>query len=368
MSIVLFIIIVAVLILAHEAGHFFMAKRWGVSVPEFGVGFPPKLWGVKKGETEYTINALPFGGFVRIGGETAEDEQKLPEAERAKGFASKPAHVRAGIIVAGVFFNMLLAWLLLSIGFLIGLPTPVSVAPAGATLSDVSLVITHVVDGSPAERAGLQAGDVIVSIGAKEEQAERLSASSAQDFIGVHGVEGVTVSYKRGREDMSPVFVVGEAGVVEEGIAVGISMNDIGKAKLPVHLALWEGLTLSLAMFAGTTVGLFDFFAGVFTGSADFSSIAGPVGIVAVVSDAAQFGFVYLLSLTALISINLAVINLLPLPSLDGGRLLFLGIEALKGSPIHPRVAGALQTASFALLVLLLVAVTYSDIVHLVRG
>ncbi len=366
MSILLFIIILAILILAHEFGHFIVAKRSGIRVDEFGIGFPPKLWGKKIGETEYTINLFPIGGFVRIFGETPDDESiNGPDAKRS--FVNKPKYIQAAVLGAGVFFNILLAWFLISAGFMIGLPTPVDAVPEGRVLQNISVVITEVIPESPAKEAGLKVGDKILSLKAGESGIILPSLQATQEFISSRGGEDIVIAMQRGKQPAKDFTIRPVDGLIERP-AIGIAMDEIGTLRLPPHIALWEGAKLTTYLTQATFFGLASFFGGLVTGEADLSSVSGPVGIVGIVGDASQFGFIYLLTLTALISINLAIINLVPFPALDGGRLLFLLIEILKGSPIKPVVANVANAIGFALLILLMIVITYSDIIKIITG
>ena len=365
MSILLFIIIIAILILAHEFGHFIVAKRAGIRVDEFGIGFPPKLWGKKIGETEYTINLFPIGGFVKIFGETPDDDSiNGPDAKRS--FVNKPKYIQAAVLSAGVFFNILLAWFLISAGFMIGLPTSTGAAPEGRVLQNVSVVVTEVFSDSPAKNAGLKVGDKILSLKAGENRIILPSAQATQEFISSRSGENITISMQRGKQPAEDIVIQPTEGIIDKP-AIGIAMDEIGTLRLPIHLALWEGAKLT-ASLTEAFFGLTSFFGGLLTGNADLSAVAGPVGIVSIVGDASQFGFIYLLSLTALISINLAIINLIPFPALDGGRLLFLLIETIKRSPIKPKIANTLNMIGFALLILLMVVITYNDVIKLVTG
>ncbi|HEY4513019.1 MAG TPA: site-2 protease family protein [Candidatus Paceibacterota bacterium] len=368
MSIVIFIIILLVLVLVHEFGHFFSAKKFGIKVEEFGFGFPPKLFGIKKEETEYTFNLLPLGGFVKIFGENPDDENtKGPEANRS--FVNKPKWQQAVVLFAGVFANFLLAWLLFSVGFMSGLPTSAGSEPAGYQLSDVHLIVVSVAPDSPAENAGLKTGDKINSVLIPESSnsadfIQNPTALDLQKLIAGRGSQdfNLAINYTRaGAEDM----VIMKPALVDGKQHIGISMDMIGTAKLPFFRALLEGARLDWHVTKGTAVGLYTLITEGIQGKGDFATIAGPVGMVGIVGDAYEFGFVYLLSFAALISVNLGIINLIPFPALDGGRLLFLLIEKIKGSRINPKTSNALNMAGFFVLILLMVIVTYHDVVKL---
>lgn len=363
MSILIFIVILLVLVVSHEFGHFIVAKKSGIRVDEFSFGFPPKLFGKKVGETTYNFNALPFGGYVKIFGENGAEEN-ISEEDKKRSFIYKPRYIQAAVLIAGVVMNFLVAWLLLSVGYMSGLPSSTATAPKGVIVHDQYLTITNVVKDSPAEISGLKAGDKLLKLSTEKDYTETPSADSVKYFIKKHGEESIKVSYLRGPD--AGEITVTPKNLNGDGVPViGIAMDTIGTLKLPVHKALWEGLKLTSNLTVGTAVGFYDLIAGALSGKGDMSAVTGPIGIVGVVGDAAKFGFVYLLSFTALISINLAVINLIPFPALDGGRLLFLLIEKIKGSRIKAEVSNIVNTIGFGLLMLLMVFVTYHDIVKL---
>jgi len=379
MSILIFIAILLVLVVSHEFGHFIVAKLNNIRVDEFSFGFPPKLFGKKIGETTYNFNALPLGGYVKIYGENLteadfvevgfldkDDPKKVELAERS--MAHKPRYIQASILIAGVVMNFLVAWLLLSVGFMSGLPTSVSSAPKGAVIHNQALTITSVLPNSPADLSGIKTGDKIVSLDTKNDSTLLLSSilgsESIQSFVKNHEGEDVKVSLIRGNDPIEITVVPKKNN--DSGVAmIGISMDMIGNLKLPVHRAVWEGLKLSGDVFAGTVVGFYNLIHDALIGQGSMSTLTGPVGIVGVVGDATKFGFIYLLSFTALISINLAVINLIPFPALDGGRLLFLLIEKIKGSRIKPQIANMINMIGFGLLMLLMAVITYHDIAKL---
>lgn len=368
MSILIFVIILLVLVLVHEAGHFFSAKKFGIRVDEFGFGFPPKIFGVKKGETEYSINLLPIGGFVRIFGEEVNDETSSgPDAKRS--FVNKPKYQQAIVLVAGVLANFALAWLLFSIGFISGLPSSVNSGLKGAEFENVNLTIITVAPNSPADRGGLKSGDKIVSATQLENNAvvdedTELTPESIKEFVTEHSGDEISIGYLRGKNNEFQVTKIVPEGPAESP-AIGISMDQIGTAKLGPIKAVYEGLKLTALVTKGTVLGLFNLVFDAIRGKGSMESVTGPVGLVGVVGDAYQFGFVYLLSFAALISVNLGVINLVPFPALDGGRLFFLLIEKIKGSPLSPKVSNMANMIGFCLLLLLMAVVTYHDIVKL---
>ncbi len=365
MSILIFVIILLVVVVAHEFGHFIVAKKSGIRVDEFSFGFPPKIIGKKVGETNYNINAVPFGGYVKIYGEDGDEETLKQDASRS--FISKPRWNQALVLVAGVTMNFVLAWFLLSVGFMSGLPSSTSSFSNTNRIKDQALTITSVLEGSPADIAGLKTGDKINYLETDADSTLLLSSyfdqTAVQNFIKKHPNEEVRVNITRAKDTLtlSTKPVLDE----EKTSKLGISMDMIGKLKLPIHQALYEGFKLSGNLFIGTATGFFDLIKSSIKGDGDLSSISGPVGIVSVVGDAADFGFIYLLSFTALISINLAVINLIPFPALDGGKLLFLLIEKIKGSRIKSSVAGLINSIGFGILILLMLFITYNDITKL---
>lgn len=369
MSILIFIIILLVLVLAHEFGHFFTAKRFGIRVDEFGFGFPPKLFGFKRGETEYTFNLLPLGGFVKIFGETPDDENMNgPDAGRS--FINKPKWQQAIVLFAGIFANFLLAWLLFSIGFMSGLPSSVDSSNKDYTLTDVNLVVVSVAADSPAFKGGLKSGDKIVSLTHQHENEElhdvpEINPETLKTFVVEHAGDEISVGYIRGKNKEFHVVKITPEAIAQNPATIGISMDEIGTAKLPVIQAFYEGFKLTVYVAKGTAVGLYGLIRDAVMGKGSFAAVTGPVGMVGIVGDAYQFGFVYLLSFAALISINLGIINLIPFPALDGGRLFFLLIEKIKGSPITPKIANAANMIGFGILILLMVIVTYHDIAKL---
>jgi regulator of sigma E protease len=337
MTILLFIAALAILILSHEFGHFICAKLSNTKVEEFGLGFPPRLFSVKKGETVYSVNLLPFGGFVKIYGE--DSVKKLP-----RGFGSKPIYIRGIILVAGVFFNLVLAWFLFSLVFVIGAPSSV-----GDDVADAHITILEVQPGTPAEMAGLQPGDKILGFN---------TVAEVQEFISLRQNQEIKLEILRGKE------IINVAAVPDP--MLGIAMDRIGIVSLPFYKAIWEGMKNTVFLTVAIVKALVGLFANLIKGVDVAAQVMGPVGIVGIVGTASEFGFVYVIQLIALLSINLAIINMIPFPALDGGRLLFLGIEAIKRSPVNQKAMAVANGIGFAILILLMLLVTYKDIARLI--
>ncbi|MBI2096077.1 MAG: site-2 protease family protein [Candidatus Taylorbacteria bacterium] len=364
MSVIIFLIVLTALVFVHEMGHFLVAKRAGIRVDEFGLGFPPRLWSFRRGETTYSLNLVPFGGFVKIFGENPDDQARFgPDAGRS--FINKNRGVQAAVLVAGVAANIVFAWLLISVGFMSGLPSSVGEI-SGAPVENPALVIINVLSDSPAALAGLKPGFIMSALSAPGEKVQNPTVEEAQKFIASHGSKEILVHYRTpGSDSIEVKSVTPRGGIIPDKPAIGISMDMVGTVKLPAPKALFEGAKLTAGLTVAVTEGLYSFIYGALTGTADFSQVTGPVGIAKVAGEAKAFGLIYLLSFTAFISINLAVINLIPFPALDGGRLLFVGIEAIKRTPINPKVATALNSVGFALLIILMILVTYQDVVRL---
>ena len=365
MSIVLFLIVLAVLVLVHEFGHFFAAKRLGIRVDEFGLGFSPRIWGKKIGETIYSINLIPFGGFVKIFGESP-DAESLSGPEASRSFISKPKWAQVVVLIAGIAMNLVFAWLLFSVSFMSGLTTSAS-AENDQYVEGKHVIVTSVIADSPAARAGIALGDTLVAVRSRGATTTILGVEEIQGAV--RGSEGGMVAFdiERGDVDKKSLYLraIPEKSELDDVYAIGVSMDTVGKVRLPAHLALVEGGKLTYAIFIGIITHLYDLIADAFRGTADLSGISGPVGIAGLVGDASRLGFVYLMSFTAFISINLAVLNLIPFPALDGGRILFVIIEAIKRKPIRPAVANTVNAIGFGILILFMLFVTYRDIVKL---
>lgn len=364
MNLILFLIILGVLILVHELGHFAVAKMAKIRVDEFAIGFPPKIFKWKRGETIYSVNWLPIGGFVKIFGENP-NEENTNGPDKTRSFIHKPRYIQALVLVAGVVMNILLAFIFFSFAIMIGLPAPGGYA-GDKTLTNVSTSIIEVLPNSPAEKAGFLSGDKILAMESGGEKLEDLRVEEVQGFIRAHGDRKITTLVER-QGEQKEIQARAIFGLLNNDIpALGISLGQVGVLKLPFFEAIGEAAKITFYMVGAVSIGLFHLLQNAVVGQADFSQIAGPVGIVGLVGDASDIGFAYLLGFVAMISVNLAVINLLPFPALDGGRLLFVLIESIIRRRIKPVIANTLNTIGFALLLTLMVVVTYNDIIKLI--
>jgi regulator of sigma E protease len=355
-TIIIFLLVLGVIVFVHELGHFLTAKFFGVRVEEFGLGFPPRIWGRKKGETEYTLNWIPLGGFVKIAGEDGENR------EDPRSFGSKPVWQRAIVLSAGVLMNLVLAAVLFSVVFASGVPTDVTGVPAGEIPagSRTSVEITEVAPGSPAEQAGLLAGDKILKAG----EISVNEVEDLQNYTKSHADQSITLGLERGSDSLTKEVYVRSGDGNGQG-AIGIGLAKVAVIRYGALEAVKAGftytgqLTLYIFKYLGGTV------QQLLTTGGTTADVSGPVGMVSMTGQAAQLGLVVLLRFIALISVNLAVVNILPLPALDGGRIFFLLIEKIKRSPVSPELEARIHNAGFMLLMLLMVVVTYQDIMKL---
>ncbi len=361
MTILIFILVIVALIVVHEFGHFVAAKLSGMRVDEFGIGYPPRALTIATaGETAYTLNWLPFGGFVKIYGEDGEGAG--PHA-----FSRQPRILQTLVLVAGIAMNLLFAYVLITGALVAGTPRALSDAEL-ANARDVELVVSNVLPGTPAFTAGLLPADSILA--AKDAKGEWRAADpkSFSAFIAASGGDAVALTVKRDGSERTIVATPAE-GVAESDpfrFALGIEVAPVGVLPLSFGAAIVEGAHLTWSATKMTALGLGHFFYGILTLSADLSQVAGPIGIAGAVGSASSQGFGDLLSIMAIISINLALINLIPVPALDGGRLLFVIVESVIRRPIKASIAGSINMVGFAFLVLLMLVVTAHDIFKIV--
>ncbi len=361
MTIIIFIIVLAILVFVHEFGHFMAARACGIRVDAFAIGFGPKMfsWRSERGETEYSIRLIPFGGFVKIFGENP-DEENTHGPDSSRSFVNKPRWQQVIVLVAGVACNFIFAWILYALVFTSGVTANSSdFSNYAGYLSNERIMITDVQSDSPASKAGLKVGDIITDFvsAADVRQAIRGSAGKVISLKYIsHGQTEIT--------DIVPMPVPGKDGDV---YVIGIAMDEVSNLRLPFYISIGESFKYTIVMIKDTVIGLAGFVWAMVRGVADYSQISGPVGIAGIVGDAAGLGFTYLVMITAVISINLGVVNLIPFPALDGGRALVVVIEAVIRRRVLPKFINAINITGFVLLMALMLLVTYKDIMKLVK-
>jgi len=373
-TIIIFIIVLAALIFVHELGHFIAARSFGIRVDEFALGFGPRLFEWKLngggfwGETTYAINAIPFGGFVKIFGENPDDES-MTGADSGRSFVNAKRWKQAIVLVAGVLGNFIFAWLLIVIALSIGAASSPSDYPQYANrMTDERIMIAAVSPASPAYKAGIKEGDAILGLSsASIPLVKNITIDAIQADIASSTGVPLIFSILRDGKEVSITVTPSKNVISQESdrYAVGISMDDTATLQLPIYLAVYEGARFTWALMKEIVMGFGTLIAGLFHGTASVSDLTGPVGIAGMVGTAARLGLSYLLMFTAFISINLGIINLVPFPALDGGRLLFVIIETVIRRPIKAIFANAVNLVGFVLLMLLMVFVTYRDILRL---
>lgn len=352
-TLLLIIVVISILILVHEWGHFYSARKLGVKVEEFGFGFPPKVFSRVKNGITYSFNLLPFGGFVKIFGEHGEGEGS------EDSFISRPAWQRFVILGAGVFMNMVLAWVFFSAGSVAGVPQLGDDADKTIPVS-----IIGIMPGSPAEQAGIRFGDVIMELRAPGVSLRVESDKDVRDFVDAYRGEDVTMVLSRG-EEIREVNLKPRVNVPEGEGPIGVALGRIELVKTPWYLAPVEGGKILIRTVSATVRGFWELIRELAVSGRAPVAVSGPVGIFFVADDTRSLGITYFLQFIGILSVNLAILNFLPIPALDGGRVLFLAIEKIKGSRVNPAVENAIHAAGFVLLVLLMVLVTYRDVVNI---
>ena len=382
LTIIIFLLVLSLLVFVHEFGHYYTARKLGVKAEEFGLGFPPRIFGFYRdknrkwrfirgnrsledlskdekkapADTIYSLNWIFFGGFVKIKGENGDGK------EDKDSFANKPAWKKALILVAGVTMNVALAWILFSIGFMIGMPSDVETAGKRARISDPQVMISSVLKDSPADKAELRMGDVVLKV----EGQEIISSEDLQDKIADRAdLETIILIGNIEEESDKEIIIIPEWNEELARATIGVAIFDTGTVSYPVFDAIWRGAINTWDYLRLIVLAFYNLFADLITGESVEGQVGGPVAIAKYTGEVARFGFVYLLQFVALLSLNLAIINILPIPALDGGRLLFLGIEKIKGKPMKQEIEGIIHTVFFFLLIALIIFVTYRDIINL---
>ena len=386
-TIIIFLIVLSVLVLAHEFGHFRAARWLKVGAEEFGLGFPPRALGFQitkrrhleknaegkkarrwrfirgnrdlnaddiKFGTVYSLNWIPLGGFVKIKGiEDFPGEKSHGEVADKDNFSGRSIWQRLFILAAGVLMNIVLAFVLFTIVFAVGMPQETT-GPGNIQIQEVS-------DKSPAQAAGILMGDVIVSI----DQKTFSDISDLQTYINSHKDQAMKVGVRRGQqvidETITPKVTADSAGRA----VMGVALAKTAQVKYPWYQAIWEAAKYTISILGTIIVAFYNLIKNLITGQSVGDAVGGPVRIAQITGQVANVGFVYLLNFVALLSLNLAVVNFLPFPPLDGGRILFLVIESIRRKPVKKEIENIVNNIGFLLLMALLAWVTFKDVIKI---
>ncbi len=372
-TIIIFLLVLSVLVLVHELGHFLVAKKTGILVEEFGFGLPPRILAKKIGETIYSLNLLPIGGFVKLAGEDEVEEETVKNRERM--FFAKSRKVRFLVIVAGVFMNFLLAVTVFSLIYL----------KSGIPAKTDKVRIVGVTADSPAQKAGIKEGDIVISVADKEVKNVDDFSTIAKESAG----QELTMEIKR--KDGNPCKEKTTGVLTDSKIAcrgenlllkttprerppegegpLGVVISQIEMRFYPfwqmIPLGVWYGLKEALLWTWTIASGLMGMFWRLFRFGTIPQDVAGPVGIFQITGEVAKSGVFFVLDFLAILSVNLAIVNILPFPALDGGRLLFLGIEAITGKRSHRRFEHWAHAAGMVFLLFLILLITINDLLRI---
>jgi regulator of sigma E protease len=426
-TIIAFLIILGVLVFVHELGHFLTAKKSGVKVEEFGFGFPPRILGLQfskqdklepislkeqlnisvedydtlSGEmiketivdeikevdkvvstrtwrwfrgsqtqevaneseftnsTIYSFNWIPLGGFVKIKGEGGE------QREEADSFGHKSFLARSLILSAGVLMNVILAFLLFSIGYMAGLPTAIEESQyTNPNISNIKVQITSVAEGSAAASAGLVAADQIISIDGQEIK----TIEQVQNYIFQHQEQKLVLQVKSNRQIKQIELKPTKISVSGEAKVLGVGLVQIGTLKYNFFESWYRGAILTISVLVQIILAFYELIKNLIIGAGVSADLAGPVGVAVMTGKVVNLGWSYILQFTALLSLNLAVINFLPFPALDGGRFLFLVIEKIRRKPNNQKIENIIHNLGFSLLMILVIFVTYKDVIRYGSG
>ncbi|MBI5254848.1 RIP metalloprotease RseP [Candidatus Falkowbacteria bacterium] len=373
LTLIVFILVLGALVFVHELGHFFVAKKLGIRSDEFGFGFPPRICGLKKvdgkrkffwgnvnaqsEDTIYSLNWIPLGGFVKIKGEDGENK------EEKDSFSGRKPWQRFVVLSAGVAMNFLFAAVILMLIFSIGAPQGIDEGDSRfiKSIKEPAVQIIAIVPKSPADEAGMKLGDVIASVnGAPIKNVDEVRAA-------LKNKDGKEVIVQITRMDETQTLkIVPTKMDGADGAALGVGLTATGIVTYKFPYSLWIGAKTTVLLTGAIIQGLYLVIKNLIISAPIGVDVAGPVGIAVITGRAARMGLVYLLQFTALLSINLGIINFLPFPALDGGRALFLLIEKLRRKPIDQKIENLVHTVGFALLIGLIVLITGRDILGLV--
>ncbi len=340
-----FLGVIVVLIIAHELGHFITAKAFGVRVDEFGLGFPPRLLSVKWGETRYSLNAIPLGGFIKMAGEE--------DPEESRSLAAKSTGTRLLVLSAGSLMNALLPLLLFSIAFMV---------PHNLVVGQVS--VQEVMTGSPAAGAGIEPGDTFLRANGEPVR----NIGDLHRYVQLNLGKETTILLERSDATTEEVRVIPRWRPPEGQGAIGVVVTTLNPTVVSNHEPFWRAIPLGVKECIETFVLFKNAIVSMFIGTVPLE-VAGPVGIAQITGEVARAGISPLLEFAAFLSINLAIINMFPIPALDGGRIAFVLLEWVRrGRRISPKAERQVHLIGFIMLMAAILVVTYNDIIRIISG
>lgn len=350
LTFIIFILVISLLVFVHELGHFLTARRLGVAVEEFGFGFPPRIAGIRRGSTIYSINWIPFGGFVRLKGE-------LPESSRdPNSFAAQSKGRRFAILAAGVFMNYLLSVVLFTVGFSVGLPTAVQPGTVHPNVRDIHPEIISIDPGSPAAVAGLKGGDALQTIN----DTQIPETTDLKDTLKQNGSKTLSLTVLRNGNPLN--FSIAPEKTSDGEYRIGVGVVDVGTLAYPFPQSLAEGAVTTVRVTGQVFTSFGTLLKNLVVERKVSGDLSGPVGVVVLTGQAFRLGVPYLLQFVALLSVTLAVVNFFPLPALDGGRALFVLIEAIRRKPVDHRIEALVHAVGFYALIALVLLVSVHDV------
>lgn len=363
MTVIIFLITLSILVLVHELGHFFMAKKMDVKVEEFGIGLPPKIFGIKKGETIYSINLLPIGGFVKLFGEEygeldRRDKSRLAATNKNRTFVNKKPWQKTLIVLGGVIGNFLLGWLIFSFLVTQGVPVPTK-----------DVIIEKVSKNSPAQTAGLKEKDVIVKLIPQDSGEPQIILTSSNDLIAqTKKLAGQTIELEFKRNDKTYLtYIIPRKNPPKGEGPLGIAVTSYVEKRYPWYTAPYYGLVEAFNITSKIVFELGKMIIGFVTFQKQNVDIAGPVGIANLAGQAVKFGRNAFLEFLALLSLNLAIMNVLPFPALDGGRLVFVLYEGITKRKPNKNIEKYTNLIGFIVLLSLAALITVSDVIKLFK-
>ncbi|CAN5154844.1 RIP metalloprotease RseP [soil metagenome] len=365
LSLGVFVLLLSFLVFIHELGHFAVAKWCGMRVDEFAIGFPPRIWSKKRGETTYALNAIPFGGYVKIHGENPDADGEEGD-EDPGSFDRKPVRSRIAVILAGIAMNTLFAFVALTVAFSAGF-TSISqdlASRSDATVIRQEVLVSSVGVGSPADKAGIKPGDVVLGLTPFGEESKKVA--NINELVSftkeLQARNNLSLEVKYDRSGTNGVSVV---TLNPTGPAMGVSIQSLDTVRVPVLQAPGVAIHEMGAILGLTWDALAGFGKKLVRAELD-ENVSGPIGIYQATATATKMGFSQVLFLAIVLSLNLALLNLLPIPALDGGKFVFLIVEGVfRKRGVHRKLERAMTSISFIVLIGLMIILTGRDIFRL---